>query len=336
MTDENNGNGYLYHGNQQPSGSAVLIYDSISRSFTLDRVDNEFLFNLRSTPTNKDAASLTSQYSQLDTGLHGPNEAKDDLFEEHAEGHDPDSELPDPKNPYDYRHFLNSARADRSPSPAPSQLASPMPNCNIDSSQLVTDTSSKRVSHPSKPIRRRSHPKPRHLSPNPRDETDADNEASEADDILTIDMGESIPTQSRPWRVALGALNEGGRSSGPISLRSAASSMSPSVHADSDIEVDKRSNADVEEIDLGDGENDVESQGADAEEVGTPGMASDEDEDSFAAQLEHQLIAEAMSEAEQNEQGAVKVNGDYGHGNGLNGAMEHRVTEESSEESEEE
>ena len=73
---------------------------------------------------------------------------------------------------------------------------------------------------------------------------------------------------ARPWRNVLAGLNEGRR--GPISLRSAASSMSPSLRGNSDGEEERKANGvkgnededededadengDVEEIDLGDG-----------------------------------------------------------------------------------
>ena len=335
MTDENNGNSYLYLGNQQMSRGAALIYDPANGSLTLDSIDANFHFNLRSTPTNSDAVSLASQYPQLDTGLQEPDEGGDDLFEENAEGRDPDDEPPDPKRPYDYRHFLKSTQAGHSPSPEPSRMGTPMLNHNVDSSPILTGSSSTRPSHPSKPARRRSHPKPRQLSPNPREEADADNEESEADDVLTIDMGDSTTNKNRPWRSVLGALNEGGRSSGPISLRSAASSMSPSLRGESDVEVDKRSNADVEEIDLGDERVDVESEEARNEEIQIPDITSEEDVDIFAAQLENQFMAEAMSEAEQEEQGAINIDGSYAQSNGVNGVAEH-VESESSEESEEE
>jgi len=315
-----------------------LIYDSVNGSLTLDKIDSEFSFNLRSTPTNNDTASLATLYPQLDTGLQEAEEGDEDgLFDENGESQDPNTEEPDPNNPYDYRHFLKSARPGQSPSPEPSFHGSPIPNDNISSSPIITNPT--RLPQPPKPGRRRSHNRPRHLSPNPREEADADNEESEADDVLTIDMGDSATTNARPWRSALGVLNEGGRRSGPISLRSAASSMSPSLRGDSDIEADQRSNADVEEIDLGDGRIDVETQGAVGEDVETPGIASEDDEDAFdpfAAELEQGLIAEAMSEAEQEENGGVRINEDYAQANGVNGEVERRVIEESSEESEEE
>lgn len=314
-----------------------MIYDPVDGSLKLDKIDTEFNFNLHSTPTQKDAASLTTQYPQLDTGVEDAEEVEDDgLSDGNGQSQDPDSEEPDPNNPYDYRHFLRFARQGLSPSPEPSMHGSPMPNNHSTSSPMIT--SSSRPAQPPKPSKRRSHPKPRHLSPNPREEADADNEESEADDVLTIDMGDSVTTNARPWRSALNMLNEGGRRSGPISLRSAASSMSPSLRGDSDNEADKRSNADVEEIDLGDGgaeDEDHEPVG----DVETPGVASEDDDDAFdpfAAELEQGLIAEAMSEAEQEENGGVRLNDGYAQSNGVHETAQQRVVEESSEESEEE
>ncbi len=338
LTDENNENSYVYKGGQHPSESLALIYNSGNGSFTLDRIDSEFSFNLRSTPTTVDAASLSALYPQLETGLQEAEEGYDDgPFDENGESQEPDAEEPDPDNPYDYRHFLKSVRMGQSPSPEPSFHGSPTPNHNISSSPMIT--AAPRPSQPSKPSRRRSHNRPRHLSPNPREEADADNEESEADDVLTIDMGDSATANARPWRSALDVLNEGGRGNGPISLRSAASSMSPSLRGDSDIEADNRSNADVEEIDLGDGGLDVETKGAIGDEIETPGIASEDDDDAFdpfAAELEQGLIAEAMSEAEQEENGGVRVDADYAQANGVNREAERRVVDESSEESEEE
>ena len=147
-------------------------------------------------------------------------------------------------------------------------------------------------------------------------------------------MGDSV-TNTKPWRSVLGALNEGGRSSGPISLRSAASSMSPSLRGDSDDdeEEEAKSNADVEEIDLGDGHvSDESEEGVEEEEVDgdgdgdveTPGAGWEDVSGELEAEFEQAL----MSEAEQ----------DRANGNGMNGAVveTQRVVEESSEESEEE
>ena len=112
-------------------------------------------------------------------------------------------------------------------------------------------------------------------------------------------MGDSAPTaNARPWRSALGVLNEGGRSSGPISLRSAASSMSPSIgggspsedekgeerrQQESDVDADADADDDVEEIDL----RDTMADPAPAlpEEAVTPGNGWDDNDDELEAEL---------------------------------------------------
>ncbi|KAK3170674.1 hypothetical protein OEA41_002756 [Lepraria neglecta] len=339
LTNTTNNESFHYKGTQQPSTSTALIYDQTTQSFTLSKIDTEFRFNLTSTPSNKDAASLATQYPQLETTLAVSNHEEDDLFDDNAEDQDPDTQPPDPNNPYDYRHFLHRARAAHSPSPAPSQLSSPIPNHNLNS-PAFTASSAARPSRPAKPRHRSSHSQPRYLSPNPREEVaDVDNEASD-NYVLTIDMGDSI-TNTRPWRSVLGALNEGGRSSGPISLRSAASSMSPSLRGDSDDDEEEereeaKSNADVEEIDLGDGHVSEESEEGGEEEVDgdgdvaveTPGGGWEDGNGELEAEFEQAL----MSEAEQD-----RANGN-GRINGMNGVEpeRERVVEESSEESEEE
>lgn len=156
--------------------------------------------------------------------------------------------------------------------------------------------------------------------------------------MLTIDMGDSI-TNTRPWRSVLGALNEGGRSSGPISLRSAASSMSPSLRGDSDDDEEEereeaRSNVDVEEIDLGDGHVSEESEEGGEEEVygdmdvETPGGGWEDGSGELEAEFEQALMSEA-------EQDRAIGNGRINEMNGVEPERE-RVIEESSEESEEE
>lgn len=106
-------------------------------------------------------------------------------------------------------------------------------------------------------------------------------------DELVIDMGDA---KEKPWRSALGVLNERG-GSGPISLRSAASSMSP----------------DVEEIDLGEsrvgfGKGKGEEEGKDEEGGGDGGDNEgdngwDDDDDDDGGDLEAEL-ENAMLEQE--------------------------------------
>ena len=310
LTNKENGDIYLYNGAQQPSEAVALIYDPNSQTFTLDKIDTSFRFNLRSTPSNKDAASLATQYPQLETGLPAPEHLEDDLFDEGSANDEDLTREADPNNPYDYRHFLKPAQQRLSPTPEPS----PMPNHNFNSSPILTG----HLPRPSKP-KHRSKPPPRsrHLSPNPREEADADNEDSGNDDPLEI-IDDSKPKNERPSRRFLAGLNEGFRGgSEPRSLRSVASSMSPSVREDTSDEEngDSKSNTDVEEIDLGDGAMESENHGAAEQEVETPGNGwDDEDEaDLLRKELEQELERQADRDA----------------GNGI-------VSEESSEESEEE
>lgn len=327
LTNKENGDIYLYNGAQQPSEAVALIYDPNTQTFTLDKIDTSFRFNLRSTPSNKDAASLATQYPQLETGLPAPEHLEDDLFDEGSANDEDLTREADPNNPYDYRHFLKPAQQRPSPTPEPS----PVPNHNFNSSPILTG----HLPRPSKP-KHRSKPPPRtrHLSPNPREEADADNEDSGNDDPLEI-IDDSKPKNERPSRRFLAGLNEGFRGgSEPRSLRSVASSMSPSVREDTSDEEngDSKSNADVEEIDLGDGTLESESHGAAEQEVETPGNGwDDEDEgDMLEKELEQELERQADRDA-----GHGRANGANGT-NGVNGTYTNRVLEESSEESEEE
>lgn len=332
LTNKENGDIYLYNGAQQPSEAVALIYDPNTQAFTLDKIDTSFRFNLRSTPSNKDAASLATQYSQLETGLPAPENIEGDLFDEGSANDDEDlAREADANNPYDYRHFLKPSHQRLSPTPEPS----PMPN-HHDSSPILTG-------HPpglSNPKHRSKPPsRSRHLSPKLREEADADNEDSGVDDPLEI-IDDSKPKNERPSRRFLAGLNEGFRGgSEPRSLRSVASSMSPSVRGDTsdDENGDRKSNADVEEIDLGDGTLEFESHGAAGQEIETPGNGwDDEDEvDLLEKELEQELERQADQDAgESRANGVNGVNGVYG-ANGMNGTYTNRAVE-SSEESEEE
>lgn len=282
---------YKYRGFQQPSESLALIFNAEKQSFTLDRIDTDFRFNLRSTPSNKDTASLASQYRQLTTGQ--PDEGTNGVTGPPEDEENPDDIPADPSNPYDYRHFLNRGG---SASPEASVRSSPVPNHSFGSSPVIRASSPikrpRSRTEPKKPSRQRDE---RFLSPHPREEADADNEESDNNELI-IDMGDSEP-RKKPWRSALGVLNEGDRR--PISLRSAASSMSPSVRGESEDEKDDKSDHDIEEIDLGESGIDIVSQGAAGEEVITNGTGwDDDDEGMLARELEQAMEAqEAESEA---------------------------------------
>ena len=283
--------GYIYEGIQEPSTCLAIIYDPEKQAFILDKIDAEFRFNLRSTPTNKNASSLATEYPQLDTGE--PNVEADGRIGDDAEGENLDDTPADPSNPYDYRHFLKRGA---SPSPEPSIQYSPAPNHHCRSSPHPTTTSPIRRprsrTEPTNPSRHRNE---RYLSQQPREEADADNEDSDSNELV-IDMGDPVP-KGKPWRSALGVLNEGARGSGPISLRSAASSMSPSVRGESDDEKEDKSDHDVEEIDLGESQYAATNQGAAIGEGIANGTGWDDDDDGLLeAELEQAMEEQAESE----------------------------------------
>lgn len=304
-----------------------MIYNHDEQSFTLDRIDTEFGFNLHSTPSNKDAASLANQYPQLDTGLPETENEGNDLPEEPSDGdQNPEDAAPDPNNPYDYRHYLKRGN---SPSPERSTTASPMPQSTHSVSPILLDSSA--TQEPTRSSRPKQRSRPRHLSPARREGADADNEDSDPNELV-IDMGDS-ETSNRPWRSALGILNEGGRNTGPVSLRSVASSMSPSIRGESEDEKDNvHSDTDVEQIDLGDGGVGFVTGGAGSQAA----SGWDDDEGDLEAELEQALENQAD---EDSLNGGVVLNGgqDAIATNGWNPGTEvSRVAVESSSESEEE
>ena len=295
--DEVEGTGkYIYKGNQRPHASSAmaLVYNPEQGCFILERIDADLYLNLSSTPTEKNSKNLAAKHPQL--GANGVEDAEGAAAEAEEEV-DPDTIPPDPDNPYDYRHHLKQGV---NPSPQRSLNSSPVPNHTFYSSPLVQAMSSN--DRPRKSIETqepRSKPKPKpkpnpkqaqprnqFLSPKPREEESESNE-------LIIDMGEDAPANPKPWRKQLGVLNDG-RREGPISLRSAASSMSPSVQPESEDEKDK-SDDDVEEIDLG--QSRLEGSSGDEAEPEKSGDKDngwdDEDEDIFAAELEQAMVEEA-------------------------------------------
>ena len=342
LTNKDNGDVYLYRGAQQPTEALALIYDPKTQAFTLDKIDASFRFNLCSTPSNKDAASLAAQYPPLEPGIipaSDNNNGEDDLFDEHSANEEEEdvTRAADPSNPYDYRHFLKPAQQRLSPTPEPS----PMPKHTSNVSPLPHND------HPPRPTKLKNRPKAaprsRHVTPNPREEADADNEESENDDPLEI-IDDSKPKDGRASRRFLGRLNEGFRGgSEPRSLRSVASSMSPSIRGgdtSGDEDEDGKSNADVEEIDLGNGTLEaIESHGpAEPEreaEAEAPVVNGWDDEDEVGLALEEELEKELERQADQ-DAGGVRLSGAHGSVNGVNGTYANRIVEESSEESEEE
>ena len=233
ISNERQESKYLFKGKKRPSESCALIFDSSSQSFVLDAIDDDYAFNLRATPEDSNAKSWAGQYPQI--GLDASDHEDDTAHPVPSSNHNDDPSVPgDPSNPYDYRHFMNKRRRTSSPEPPISLRPSP-------AIQPVTSPAS-RPSHrmTTAPPRRRS--KPHNNVPKSRvsaappasstreETTDADNEDSGDDGDnnggLTIDMGdEPAPRRRDRFMGAFGGATPG--STGPRSLRSAASSVSP-------------------------------------------------------------------------------------------------------------
>lgn len=222
---------YLYRGKKRPSESCALIFDSASQSFVLDAVDDDYAFNLRGTPEDSNAKSWAGQYSQISLDASDHEDDVGPLEPSNNENEDP-SAPGDPSNPYDYRHFMNKRRRTSSPEPPASFHPSPaihsIPSPFSRPSHRTTNAPPRRRSKPHNSV-----PKPKSAQQPtslPREETtDADNEDS-GDDAdnggLTIDMGdEPAPRRRDRFMGAFGGGTPG--STGPRSLRSAASSVSP-------------------------------------------------------------------------------------------------------------
>ena len=185
---------------------------------SLDKLDSNFSFNLQSTPTNTDSKKLELQYPYINkTPEKAESEADDGLFGDVAE----EAETGDPKNPYDYRHFLHAAKRQKtaSPEPALNLGLSPELRMSFDSSRLQRSTQVATKPKPRPKPQARRPPSPPH-----KEDADADNEDS--DDGLIIEME---PETKRRTNRFMGAFDRDNTSTGPISLRSATSSMSPAA-----------------------------------------------------------------------------------------------------------
>ncbi|KAL8704312.1 MAG: hypothetical protein Q9201_002534 [Fulgogasparrea decipioides] len=292
---------YHYKGTQQPSGACALIYNPSTKTFVLDRIDADFTFNLQCTPSNENRSDVTSQYPQLDTSI-SDIESEDGQNAEAGPSTDVNHSQADANNPYDYRHFLKRRRTSSPEAAIPRPSVSP-------------------AVPPRQPARTNTKPKPRpcqqpQVKRPSREDTKASSGDSDDGDLI-IEMGDS-PKRRRFGNGAV-VFNHDGRN-GPVSLRSAASSMSPaSIRHDSGNE-DAESDRDVEHLRLpsparrpngpDDGEED-----------------RDDDEDELAA---HLLQAMEGQEEEVEEEGPADAEA-YGGDQTIR-----RTIEQSSSESEEE
>ncbi|KAL8678344.1 MAG: hypothetical protein Q9186_005301 [Xanthomendoza sp. 1 TL-2023] len=266
---------YSYTGTQQPSGACVLIYDSLTKTFMLDKLDVDFTFNLQSTPSNTSRNAVTSQYPQLDTGLSDV-ESEDGNVTELSASNVANVTDADLNNPYDYRHFLKRRRSS-SPEPPPSRpsLSPAVPP------RRLSRTNTKPKPRP-RQMQRPNRPPPQEAVKQVSEESD--------DEVLTIEMGDD----PKPRRFGNGAVVfNHDRRNGPISLRSAASSMSPASMRHESGNEDVDSDKDVEHLQLpspGGRSNDYQIDGEEGD---------DEDDDGVIGDLMDAMESQAEEEEEE-------------------------------------
>lgn len=272
----------------------------MTKSFTLDKLDVDFTFNLQSTPTNNDVSQVISQYPQLDAGL-SDIESDDESNVDAPAGNGIDPTDADADNPYDYRHFLKRRRTS-SPEAATSRPS------------VSPQAPPRRLPRTNTALKPRPRPPQRPTRPS-REEPQANSEDSD-DGGLTIEMGDS----PKPRRFGNGAVVfNHDRRNGPISLRSAASSMSPASIRHGSGNEETESDNDVEHLELPSPEGMSNRVGADEEEA-------DEDDDDLVEDLMQAM--ESQGEEEEEEKADASA-----HDHGQTSV---RTIEESSSESEEE
>lgn len=222
----------------------MLVFNGENRTFTMESIASRFGFNMTSAPWEKNATKLAREYQTVEmqeanqsppTGV--VSSAGEDMSGDESEA------APETANPFDYRHYLNgipgtSPEATRSggrslggASPEASSRVRPVAR-SVATRPVATaksaapkvaarkDVASRKAKPPAgvpevRLQRRASTARRQSASP------------SEADDGgLTIE----VEDEARPRKRNTGFLGAP-RSSQPVSLRSAAASMSPSMHA---------------------------------------------------------------------------------------------------------
>ena len=229
----------------------MLIFSPSTQSFILDRLDSTLVFQQKGS-THNGISGLSP--------LHDGEEADgsdDGLFGE--DDRDEDSEDADASNPYDYRHFIKSASQSTSGSQASSRQQSPSlkPSPHIKPSTTFKPSplnAAHKHSHP--PSKFKANPKVRVaaaralspeasavLAPSPFGNRSSD--SADDDDVLTIE-DDDRPKQKNHFRNVLSNL----QGDGPISMRSAASSVSPGKleHGRDDEEGEEEEEEDGDEV----------------------------------------------------------------------------------------
>ncbi|KAB8349423.1 hypothetical protein FH972_023450 [Carpinus fangiana] len=134
ISDDTNGEAsqVKYKGHRSDGGqdmsSYILMYDHEQHNFTLNPVEDEYDFNIVSTPWESDADKLRRDYKQIlredapEDSRASPKHVSSSTDDDDALPGDLDAE-PDKANPFDFRHFLDA------PSSPPTN-ASRMPSTN--------------------------------------------------------------------------------------------------------------------------------------------------------------------------------------------------------------
>ena len=242
---ENESKEYAYNGDEaEASDSYMLVFNREERTFTVESIASRFRFNMTAAPWEKDATKLAREYQSIgmqEAAQSSPTGVASSAGEDMSG--DELGAAPNAANPFDYRHYLMGipgtspgARGSggRSLGGASSGISSTMragPRSAVTRPIATAKTAAPKpaarrdvASQKSKPLpgvpqvrlqRRASTARRRSASP------------SEANDGgLTVEVEEDTRRRQRNTGF-LGAP----RSSQPVSLRSAAASMSPATHA---------------------------------------------------------------------------------------------------------
>ncbi|KAL8799873.1 MAG: hypothetical protein Q9182_005580 [Xanthomendoza sp. 2 TL-2023] len=296
---------YSYSGTQQPSGACALVYNPSTNSFVLDKLGVDFTFNLQSTPSNTNRNEVTSQYPQLDTGV-SDMESEDGNLAELSASNVANITDADMNNPYDYRHFLKRRRSS-SPEAPPSgpKLSPAVPPRRLSRTNTKPKPRPRQMQRPNRPA--------------PREEVKQVSDESD-DEVLTIEMGDD----PKPRRFGNGAVVfNHDRRNGPISLRSAASSMSPASMRHESGNEDVDSDKDVEHLELPSPGGRSDGYSVDGDE------GDDEDDDGVIGDLMEAMESQAEEEGEEAEEAEAIARA-------AEDPTIRRTIEESSSESEEE
>ena len=224
-----------YTGAQQGSDEAaelcVLIFSASKQSFILDRLDSNIVFHqkgkIQNGASGHNALHNDEDFDDSDEGLFGDEKDEDE------------SQVADASNPYDYRHFIKSASPSSAGSQASSRQQSPAqkPSPYIKPSSTFKPSPLNGAHRPIQQPKSRSNPKPKPDPKPPRTilpeaspplvPSPFGNHSSDADDddVLTIELDDGPPKRKNHFHNAFKNL----QGDGPISMRSAASSVSPGV-----------------------------------------------------------------------------------------------------------